>query len=120
MEVLLGKVLPVMETIPPENSWFDYKNKYSGKTRDIPFAPSLSKEKQKEAQRIALREIHRDLKLGSYSRTDAIVQDEKIYILETNTPGGVGLTPHSLLPKAAKAVGISFEQLVGQMLKGVI
>jgi len=116
MGIVLGKTYPVVEIIPPKDSWFDYKNKYSGRSKEIPFAPSVSKDLQKRAQKIALR-IHNDLKLGSYSRTDAIVEDGKIYVLETNTPGGVGLTPYSLLPKAAKAIGISFEQLVEKMLK---
>lgn len=119
MGVLLGRVLPVIEIIPPENSWFDYKNKYSGRSNEIAFAPSLNKDIQRRAQKIALQ-VHQDLKLGSYSRTDAIVKGNKIYVLETNTPGGVGLTPQSLLPKAAKAIGISFNQLVEKMLKGAI
>ncbi|HEY5221019.1 MAG TPA: hypothetical protein VIJ29_02645 [Candidatus Paceibacterota bacterium] len=119
MGVVLGRMYPVVEIIPPGGSWFNYRNKYSGKSKEIPFAPSVSKNIQKKAQKIALR-IHQELDLGSYSRTDAIIKEGKIYILETNTPGGVGLTPHSLLPKAAKAAGISFEQLVEKMLKGSI
>jgi D-alanine-D-alanine ligase len=74
---------------------------------------------QREVQKIALR-IHQDLKLGSYSRTDVIVKNGIPYVLEINTPGGVGLTPESLLPKAAKAMGISFGQLVEEMLKGAM
>lgn len=117
--VLLGKSLPVMEIIPPENAWFDYKNKYSGASKEIAFAPSVDRKVQQKAQKIALR-IHQDLKLGSYSRMDVIVKNSIPYVLEINTPGGVGLTPESLLPKAAKALGISFEQLVEKMLLGVV
>lgn len=113
--VLNGKALPVVEIVPPSAGWFDYKSKYSGKSQEIPFAPSVDVKTQKKAQAVALR-IHRDLRLGSYSRTDFIVQNGRLYILETNTPGGVGLTSESLLPKAAKAVGISFEKLIEQML----
>jgi D-alanine-D-alanine ligase len=114
--VVLGKALPVMEIIPPENTWFDYKNKYSGKSKEVPFAPSISQQMQRRVQRIALR-IHRDLKLGSYSRTDIIVKNNTPYVLEVNTPGGVGFTPESLLPKAAKAAGMSFERLVEAILQ---
>jgi D-alanine-D-alanine ligase len=117
--VLLGKALPVVEIVPPKDAWFDYKNKYSGKSKEIPFAPSVSRGMQKKVQQIALQ-IHRDLKLGSYSRTDVIVKDNVPYVLEINTPGGVGLTPESLLPRAAKAVGISFVRLVEEMLKGTM
>ncbi len=115
--VLNGKTLPVIEIVPPPAAWFDYKSKYSGETKEIPFAPSVDVKLQKKAQVTSLK-IHKDLKLGSYSRTDFIVQNGKLYILETNTPGGVGLTPQSLLPKAAKAAGIGFEQLVQKMLRG--
>jgi D-alanine-D-alanine ligase len=75
----------------------------------------VSERNQKKVQAIALK-IHKELKLGSYSRTDFIVQNNVPYILEINTPGGVGLTSESLLPKAAKAVGINFKQLVQKML----
>lgn len=115
--ILLDKELPVIEIVPPQG-WFDYKNKYSGKTKDILFAPSVKKSVQKKAQKIAL-EIHKKLKLGSYSRTDFIVQNNIPYLLEANTPGGVGLTPVSLLPKAAAAIGLSFNQLIEKMLSGV-
>ena len=115
VSVLHGKTLPVLEIVPPDNSWFNYKNKYSGATKEIPFAPSINKKIQKQSQRIALQ-IHTDLKLGSYSRTDFIVINGMPYILEINTPGGVGLTPESLLPKAAKSIGISFESLIEKML----
>lgn len=117
--VLLGKALPIIEIVPPDNAWFDYKNKYSGKSKEIPFAPSVNKKTQQRVQKIALQ-AHNDLKLGSYSRMDVIVREGKPYVLEINTPGGVGLTPESLLPKAAKAAGIPFEQLVEKMLQGAI
>lgn len=114
--VLNGKALPVIEIVPPKVGWFDYKSKYSGESKEVPFAPSVDTKLQKKAQAVSLK-IHKDLRLGSYSRSDFIVQNGKLYILETNTPGGVGLTPESLLPKAAKAVGISFEELIQKMLK---
>jgi D-alanine-D-alanine ligase len=109
--VLLDKQLPVVEIVPPQDGWFDYKNKYSGESTELPFAPSLSESVQKSIQELALN-IHKDLGLGSFSRTDIIVVNDVPYILEVNTPGGVGLTPESLFPKAAKAAGISFEQFV--------
>jgi len=53
--VVLGKALPVLEIVPPAGSWFDYENKYSGKTKEIPFAPSVNRNTQRRAQKIALR-----------------------------------------------------------------
>lgn len=60
--------------------------------------------------------VHRDLRLGSYSRTDFIVKDGIPFILETNTPGGVGFTPMSLYPKAALAAGLTFDNLVKKIV----
>ena len=114
--VLGNKALPVIEIVPPKDSWFDYKNKYSGATKELLFAPSINPSLQKKVQKMALR-IHKNLDLGSFSRLDIIVKDSIPYVLEINTPGGVGLTAESLFPKAAKAVGLSFEDMVEKMLQ---
>lgn len=113
--ILAGKALPLIEIIPPDTGWFDYKNKYSGKTKEIPFAPSISKKMQKEVQKIAVQ-IHNDLKLGSYSRTDFIINNDRAYILETNNASSVGLTSQSLFPKAAQAKGIEFVDLLEKII----
>jgi|Napbiome12C3dose_1001474.scaffolds.fasta_scaffold00001_146 D-alanine-D-alanine ligase len=114
--VFFNQALPVIEIIPPENGWFDYKNKYSGQSQEIINAPSISKAIQDRAQRIAL-EIHKMLGLSPYSRTDFIVADNTPYVLEVNPPCGVGLTSQSLFPKAAKAVGLTFPKLLDQIIK---
>lgn len=118
VEVTVGiigdQALPVLEIIPPAGGWFDYKNKYSGTTKEIPFAPSVKKEIQTRLQQIALK-IHRLLNLGHYCRVDFIVSaDGKPYVLEINTIPG--LTPESLLPKAAEAAGISFPEFVEKLI----
>lgn len=108
-----SRALPVIEIIPPEKGWFDYNNKYSGETKEIPHAPSLDEKTKKAVQKIALQ-VHQSLKLGPYSRIDFIVSDNIPYILEVNTIPG--LTPESLFPKAAKAIGISFSKLLDKMV----
>lgn len=112
--ILNDKALPVLEIIPPNGGWFDYKNKYSGQTQEIPNAPSLSSKLQLQVQRIALQ-IHQKLDLGPYSRIDFIVSDNIPYVLEINTIPG--LTAQSLFPKAGQAAGISFPELLDQMIK---
>lgn len=112
--VLNNKALPVLEIIPTNGAWFDYKNKYSGRTQEIPFAPSVDKGIQEKVQKIATF-IHKKLKLGHYSRTDFIIHEDKPYVLEINTIPG--LTPESLFPKAAKAIGIDFPKLVNQLVE---
>lgn len=112
--ILNNKALPLIEIIPPLGQWFSYKNKYSSATKEIPFAPSLSKSRQEKLQKIAL-EIHKHFNLGSYSRIDFMVDKENIYAIEVNTIPG--LTPESLMPKAAKASGISFNEFLEILLK---
>ena len=114
VSILQSKALPVVEIIPPEGEWFDYKNKYWGATKEIPHAPSLSLALKKSVQKIALK-IHKTLNLGHYSRIDFIVSDGKPYVLEINTIPG--LTASSLFPKAAAAVGISFPKLMDKLVK---
>ena len=112
--VLNGKVLPILEIIPPENGWFDYKNKYSGATKEIPDAPSIDKKTKENIGKIALK-MHNHFDLGSYSRSDFIVSNGKIYVLEINTIPG--LTKGSLVPKEAKAAGLSFNRFLEVLVK---
>lgn len=112
--VLNNKALPAIEIIPPAGGWFDWKNKYSGATKEIPNAPSVSQSLQKRAQEIA-EKIHQKLNLGQYCRIDFIISNGKPYVLEVNTIPG--LTSESLLPKAAAAMGISFPKLLDKIIK---
>lgn len=111
--ILGNQSLPVLEIVPPEGGWFDYKNKYNGQTQEIPNAPSISNSMKNLVQQIALK-IHQDLNLGQYSRIDFIVANNTPYVLEINTIPG--LTSQSLLPKAAQAAGISFPQLLDKII----
>lgn len=113
--ILKDQPLPVIEIIPPKDEWFDYQNKYSGKTQEIVGAPSVDSSIQKLAQEISLK-IHQDLKLGPYSRTDFIVVSNTPIILETNPPCGVGFTSQSLYPKMAQAIGLEFPQLIKRLI----
>lgn len=114
VSIFQNKALPVVEIIPPEGEWFDYKNKYWGATKEIPHAPSLIPKLRDLVQKIALK-IHKTLNLGHYSRIDFIVSDGKPYVLEVNTIPG--LTASSLFPKAAAAVGIPFPKLMDKLVK---
>lgn len=112
--VLSGKALPIIEIIPPEGEFFSFENKYSSRTKEIPFAPSVSSKLQKEIQELTLK-IHDHFNLGTYSRTDYIVYDEVAYANELNTIPG--LTPGSLMPKAANAAGMNFGEFLEVLLK---
>lgn len=112
--ILNNGALPVLEIVPPKGGWFDYRNKYSGAAREIPDAPSLNETIKKKIQKIAL-DLHRKFDLGTYSRFDFIVAGKDVYVLEVNTIPG--LTSESLLPKAAKAAGISFPDFCDTLVK---
>lgn len=113
--ILQDKPLPLVEIVPPEGQWFDYNNKYNGQTKELVGAPSLDEKTKRHIQFLVLF-IHKKLELGPYSRTDIIVSNNQPYILETNSPCGVGFTDESLFPKAAAAAGISFPQLVDYLI----
>jgi len=106
--VLDDRALPSIE-ITPKRGFYDYENKYQpGATVEVtpaPLDPAVER-KLGEAALIA----HRKLGLRAYSRADFIL-DEKgtIWFLEINTLPG--MTPTSLLPQEAAAVGISYEDL---------
>jgi D-alanine-D-alanine ligase len=113
--VLNNRALPVLEIVPPENGWFDYKNKYSGQTKEISNAPSLRKITKIKVQKIAL-DIHKYFNLGSYSRTDFIIDERgKPVVLEINTIPG--LTSGSLVPNSVKAAGLTFNQMLEELVK---
>jgi len=106
-------VLPPVEIIPPaSHSFFAADVKYTGDTTEIcPGRFSFTvREKITEAARLA----HITLGLSQYSRSDFMIQGDDVYFLEVNTLPG--LTPESLFPKAAEAVGLSFTDLIRHLV----
>jgi D-alanine-D-alanine ligase len=109
------QALPLVEIIPAANyTFFDYEAKYQpGASKEI--CPArLSPELTAQAQRCALQ-AHDVLGCRGYSRTDMIVRDEEIYVLETNTIPG--MTATSLFPQAAKAAGLEFPALLDELIR---
>ena len=105
--VLGESVLPIVEILP-ETGFYDYANKYQGTTREVCPA-ELPDEVVKEAARLA-KKAFAALHLSGYARFDLMLDKENhLWFLEANTLPG--MTPNSLLPKAASAAGISYEAL---------
>lgn len=105
------KYLSAIEIVPPEGNSFDYVAKYqSGDEGAREICPArITSEEQKMLGETALR-FHKALGLSVYSRTDFITDKEgRAYCLEINTLPG--MTPNSLIPKAAKLEGMSYAQL---------
>ena len=112
--VLGDRYLPAVEIIP-KSAYFDYYAKYqTGGSEEI--CPArITPEQQREMGEYALR-LHRALGLSVYSRTDFLLDDEgHPWCLETNTLPG--MTPASLLPKEAAAVGIPYEELCEEIVR---
>ena len=106
--ILKEEVLPPIEIIP-RNGFYDYESKYQiGKTSEICPA-NIGDDIKEKLQMLALK-VHKLLKLSHYSRIDIMVDYKGTpYVLEANTLPG--MTPTSLLPQEAKAVGITYAQL---------
>lgn len=112
--VIKGKALPVIE-IAPLHGFYDYKNKYqAGSTIEVCPA-EISEEKTKEMQKTA-ENVFKALRLKNYARMDFMMSEkEEIFCLEANTLPG--MTPTSLLPQEAAAIGISFEELCENLIQ---
>jgi len=106
-------VLPLIEIVP-EGGFYDYERKYTpGATEEI--VPARIPAAQAAiACDLAIR-CHRALGCRGMSRVDMIVAGEQVWVLEVNTIPG--MTPTSLLPRAAAAAGISFPELVDHLIE---
>lgn len=108
------EALPLTEIIPPEHvEFFDYNVKYDGSTREITPA-RISQKLTLKAQEIGVY-VHKILTCSGMSRTDMIIREEDIYVLETNTIPG--MTKNSLYPQAAIAAGMTFSELLDRLIE---
>jgi D-alanine-D-alanine ligase len=112
--VLDGESLPSIEIIPKEG-FYDYKNKYQAGAATEICPSAIDPAIEQELRQMALK-VHNALGLSVYSRSDYMV-DEKgdVYFIEMNTLPG--MTPTSLMPQEAAAVGIDYEQLCQKIVE---
>ena len=113
VSILGDQALPPVE-IRPKKGIYDYHSKYTpGMTEYFCPAP-IDEETVAQVQSYALRAF-RVLKLRGYARIDFILAREQLWCLEANTLPG--MTANSLLPKAAKAAGMSFPELCDRIAR---
>ncbi|MFH1131739.1 MAG: D-alanine--D-alanine ligase [Pseudomonadota bacterium] len=113
--ILNGRALGAIGIIP-HNDFFDYEAKYTAGHAHYHLPARLSPERYRGVLTQAVR-AHQALGCVGATRVDMIVSDlGNEYILEVNTLPG--LTSRSLLPRLAKHAGISFEDLVEEILAG--
>jgi len=112
---VLGEVaLPVVEAIPAGGDNYDFEARYEiGRTRFV--CPAELSDEQSAAVTEAALATYRALGCSGFARVDLILDESGPQILEANAIPG--LTDTSLLPQAAEAAGMSFEQLVARILE---
>ena len=115
--LVAGIALPVIEIVPPGNV-FDYDAKYlysHGETQYLCPCKDLSSQSQRQVQMIA-EDVYRVLGARDMLRVDMIVESESRdpLVLEANSIPG--FTEQSLLPKAAAAAGIEFNELCERLV----
>ena len=112
------QVFPVIEIRTAAGEWYDYTNRYTaGKSEHIIPAP-LPDDVSQRLQEIAVR-AHECLGLADLSRADFIVTAEReIILLEVNSLPG--MTPTSLFPDGARAMGLSFPALMSSLVESAV
>ncbi len=112
---ILGEiVLPVIEIVP-KGEFYDYEAKYVPGMSSHILPATLDKTTYNQAQQYA-KKVYSGFNCRGAVRVDMMVDDKnEIYVLEVNTIPG--MTPTSLLPEEAKAVGITFNQLILKIIE---
>ena len=114
VSILGNEPLPVIE-IKPHSNVYDYKSKYTIGESDYICPADIDEALTKKIQETALK-VHNVLGCEVYSRVDfRLDKNNKFWLLEINTLPG--MTETSLFPMAAKAVGLSFEDLIDKIIK---
>jgi D-alanine-D-alanine ligase len=110
-----ARALPIVEIVAPEGK-YDYQNKYFTDDTQYHCPAPLPDELTQEIQRHAVN-AYRAIGCEGWGRVDVLVResDMRPFLLEVNT--SPGMTTHSLVPMAARAVGIGYEDLCVEILR---
>jgi D-alanine-D-alanine ligase len=108
------ETLPIVEVIPNnDHQFFNYEAKYkTGGAKEI--CPAELPASILENIMQNAKAAHHALRCSVWSRTDMIIYDNEVFILETNTVPG--MTENSLFPLAARVAGLSLSQLLDKLI----
>jgi D-alanine-D-alanine ligase len=115
VSVLDGRALPVVEAVPREEDFYDFESRYEIGRTDFVCPADLSDECSAKTQELAVQ-TYELLGCRGFARVDLMIEDAtgEPLVLEVNAIPG--LTETSLLPMAAEASGISFDDLIARIL----
>jgi D-alanine-D-alanine ligase len=114
-QVGVPRALPIVEAVPEQQDFYDFESRYEiGRTRFVCPA-ELDDSLAQRAGAIAL-DVYRLLGCSGFARVDLMLESSsgELFVLEVNPIPG--LTETSLLPQAADAAGISFDELIGLIM----
>jgi D-alanine-D-alanine ligase len=114
VSILDGKPLPVVEAVPQGEEFYDFEARYEIGRTSFVCPAKLPGDLTERAQDLALR-TYDLLGCSAFARVDLMLDaGGELTVLEANPIPG--LTETSLLPQAAEAAGISFDELVSRIL----
>jgi D-alanine-D-alanine ligase len=107
--------LPVVEAVPREEDFYDYESRYEIGMTTFVCPAELPDDTTARAQELAL-DVYRLFGCRGVARVDLMLDDasSELWVLEANVIPG--MTETSLLPQAADAAGISFDELIARLL----
>ena len=112
------EALPVVEITTPAGSWYDYEHRYTPGLSDHIMPAPLPDEQYRRTQEVAVLAFEA-LGCRDLSRADFVVPEHgEPIVLEINTMPG--MTPTSLFPDAARAAGVSFEELTALLIERAV
>jgi D-alanine-D-alanine ligase len=109
-----SRALPIVEAVPQQEDFYDFESRYEIGRTDFLCPAQLDDTTTQRVQELALT-VHELLGCRSLSRVDLMLDTAgEPWVLEANTVPG--MTDTSLLPQAADAAGIPFDELIAQIL----
>ena len=113
VSILDGEVLPIVEAVPTESSTYDFEARYEVGGATFTCPARLSPDDEVSVRETALA-AYEAVGCSNFARVDLMLGDDGPSVLELNAIPG--LTETSLLPQAAEAEGIGFDELIERLL----